>query len=344
MGFARNVLAVGAAATVWMAVACGTPAGIQPDRKGIQTEATFYRVGREQLKDGPIELPQNYNEEHYRQILMAVNFQQVSTTPGEISPDVGQTVSARLQTEMAKLKRFTIFSLHNRGGVRVLQNLSQVGEVNMEIPEGDELPGIDLVLTGALTLSRERHERFNADELIYAVECDFSCEEVATKTVKFAEKSEGRSRRTQVRTLTGKKMGGFDINDEEQAIYEAAMEALAGFANKLGHFYPIGGEVTGVLGDRMQMNRGVEHGVVKGMQLVLYTKVSGVDLPIGIAEAQPGPTSSAMVVWRWNTEDAYAKKVIDEIKSDQDWIKNNKLYACSAGTAIPPEWEVLFKD
>ncbi|MCZ6602095.1 MAG: hypothetical protein O6952_03735 [Planctomycetota bacterium] len=323
---------------------CSAPAGVPPDRDGIETNPFLFRVTREQLSEGPIELPQNYNEEHYRQLVMAVNFQKVSYKAGEISPEVGQTVSARLQTEIVKLKRFTIFSLHLRGGVRVLQNLSAVGEANIEVPEGNALPNIDLVLTGALTLSRERQERYNVDELIYEVECDFNCEDVATRTSKFAQNSKGRAKRTVSTSLTGKRLGGFDINDEEQAIHEAAMKALAGLANKLGHEFPVGGEVTGILGDRMQMNRGVEHGIAKRMQMILYTRVSGVDLPIGIAEAQPGPETAALVVWRWNTEDPYAREVIDEIKSNREWLKDNKLLACSAGTPLPPEWEQLYED
>lgn len=318
---------------------CGGGAGSK-----IQLDPELHTTSRESFEGQTIEMPMNYSESNYRRLVLAVSFQDIGDQPGEISSDVVQTLSARLQTEMAKLKRFTVYSLHNRGGVRVLQNLSDFGEANIEVPTGDELPGIDLVLTGAITVSKEHQKRSDRDEYIYEVECDFNCEEVATRTVRFAEKAKGRVIRTQFFSLTGKKLGGHDDSDERQAVYGAAMKALAVLANKLGNTYPVGGSITGVLGNRMTLDRGFEDGIGKANQMVVYAKVGGVDLPLALAEANPGAEESNLVVYRWSDDDPYAEAMVDQLKSDFKAAAEMDLYAVSAGMSVPPEWEDAYDD
>lgn len=310
----------------------------------IQTDPNLHTTSRETFEGKEITLPMNYSEDNYRRLVLAVSFQDVGAAPGEISDEVVETLSTRLQTEMAKLKRFTVYSLHNRGGVRVLENLSDFGEANIEVPTGDELPGIDLVLTGAITVSKEHQKRSNRDELIYEVECDFSCEEVASRTVRFAEKAKGRVIRTQFFSLSGKKLGGYDDSDERQAVYGAAMKALAVLANKLGNTYPVGGEITGVLGERMTLSRGFEDGIGANNQMVVYTKVGGVDLPLALAEASPGARTSNLRIYRWNHEDPYAKPIAERLMEEPGASDAMDLFAVSAGMSVPPEWEDAYAD
>ena len=315
------------------------------DQGSIQVDPNIHTVSREELLDSDtITLPMNYSEDHYRKLVLAVSFHDIGEETGGISPEIVQTVSARLQTEMTKLKRFTIYSLHNRGGVRVLQNLSQIGEANINVPEGQELPEIDLVLSGAIVATKEMQDRSDRTELIYEVDCDFSCEELATRTVKFAEKAKGRVIRTQFFSLSGKKLGGYREEDERQAIYAAAMKALIVLANKLGNTYPVGGRVTGVLGDRMTLDCGYEHGISQANQMVVYAKIQGVDLPLALAEASPGSNTSSLLIYKWNNDDSYAKDVIESLRSDVNWHRNNLLYAVSAGMSVPPEWDREYGD
>ena len=312
------------------------------DSGGIQIEPELHQVDKKDMKYGEIKLPLNYSDKNYRRLVMVVSFQAQGKNPGEISQDVIQIVSARMQTEMAKLKRFTIFSVHNRGGVRIVESLSEIGEA--KTIEEKDMPTIDLVLTGAITMSKEKYERSNRHELIYEVESDFNCEDYKTKTVKFAEKSKGRAKRTQFYSLSGAKMGGYDEAEEKQALYEASFKALTVLANKLGNTYPVGGKITGILGDRMKMDKGFDHGIGQGMQMVVYS-TGVVDLPIAIAEAQPGPETATLKVWKWNKSDKYARRVIAKIQKDPGvWLQNNSLFACSAGMAVPPEWEKAYKD
>jgi len=80
------------------------------------------------------------------------------------------------------------------------------------------------------------------------------------------------------------------------------------------------------------------------MQMVVYTRVNGVDLPLAIAEAHPGRTTSNAVVWRWNREDPYAKRVVQDLRDDPGWLDTHQLWAVSAGMAVPPEWASAYKD
>ena len=152
----------------------------------IALEPTHATYSYEQVKDQEIALPANYNKNNYRKLLLGVAVNDIGVKAGEISPNVVQTLSTRLQTEMAKLKRFSVFSAHNRGGVLLFQSLADVGDAKMPDKNSREM---DLILSASITVSKEKTERKYDDLLIYEVECDFSCEDIRTGEVKFAEKA-----------------------------------------------------------------------------------------------------------------------------------------------------------
>ncbi len=313
---------------------CAEPLSLDPT-------LSFY--SRDALKSGPITMPGNYNTDNYRKLLLGVVVNDIGTKAGEISPEIVQTLSSRLQTEMAKLKRFSVFSAHNRGGIDFFRSLSDVGDA--KLTDEVDMRELDLVLSVSISVSKEQQDRYNDKLLIYEVECDFNCEEVRTHEVKFSEKATGRTARAVKYTLTGNRAAGYSDADERQAIYNAAMKALAVAANKLGNYYPVGGRITGSLGERMTLDKGFEHGVGKNMQMILYTRVDGVDLPLGVAEASPGTTTSNLQVWRWNTRDDYAEDIIDAMRDNpQKWLSTHDLYAVGYGMALPPDWETTYKD
>ena len=309
--------------------------------KDIALDPAHSTYSYEYVKKQEIKLPANYNKNNYRKLLLGVAFNDVGTKAGDISPNIVQTLSTRLQTEMAKLKRFSVFSAHNRGGVVLFQSLADVGEARMPDKNPKEM---DLVLSAAITVSKEKIERKYDDLLIYEVECDFNCEDIRTGEVKFAEKAKGRTARAVKFGLGGQRIGGYNEEDEKQAIYNAAMKALAVVANKLGNYYPVGGKITGMLSQRMTMDKGFEHGVAGNMVMVVYATVCGVDIPVALAEASPSDTASNLLIKKWNTSDKDAKAIIKEMQNDRNWLKANELYAVSFGMAKPPEWENQYGD
>lgn len=309
--------------------------------KDLPLEPVHSTYSYDDVRKHEIKLPGNYNKNNYRKLLLGVAFSDIGMRTGEISPNIVQTLSTRLQTEMAKLKRFSVYSAHNRGGVILFQSLADVGEAKMPERTPREM---DLILTAAITVSKEKLERKYDDLIIYEVECDFNCEDIRTGEVKFAEKAKGRTARAVKFGLGGQRIGGYSEEDEKQAIYNAAMKALAVVANKLGNYYPVGGRITGMLGERMAMDKGFEHGVGGNMVMVVYASVYGVDVPIALAEASPADTSSSLHIKKWNTGDKDAKAIIKEMRQDRDWLKANELYAVSFGMAKPPEWESQYDD
>ena len=290
---------------------------------------------------GEIKMPANYNKENYRKLLLGVVVSNVRIDPNSgkqiVSANPAQGLSTRLQTEMAKLKRFSVFSAFNRGGVTLFKSLEDVGDAKM--PASVNMRELDIVLTLNLMLTVERHERHSDNLLIYEVEVDANCEDLKTHEVKFAEKAKGQVRRVEKISLRGNRMGGYRQDDARQAFQQAALHAIAIIANKLGNYYPVGGRITGLLGDRMTLDRGFEQGVGKDMQMVVYAPVSGVDVPLGIAEASPADKTANLKVWRWNTEDQYASRIIAQMDEDLEWLQKHECYAVSLRMAVPPEWD-----
>ena len=89
----------------------------------------------------------------------------------------------------------------------------------------------------------------------------------------------------------------------------------------------------------MTIDKGSEQGIAKGMQMVVYASVGGVDVPIGNAEASPSTNTSQLEMWRLNTGNKYAARVLKQIEEDPSWLSHNKLYAVGYGMAMPPEWQ-----
>ena len=327
-----------ALASLLLMAGCSTPE--------ISLDPTLTTYDTKGLMRGPIGLPANYNTENFRRLQMGVAFEAIAGTDKVSGKklEISKDLSTRLQTEMAKLKRFTIFSAHNRGGVTFFKELEDVdGDVNLT--EASATRAIDLVLTGRITVTKERQDRYADNLIIYEVECDFSCEDLKTRTVRFAEKAKGRTARKQVISLTGANLAGFDERDEQQAITQAALKALAVVANKLGNTFPVGGRVIGATtsGERLQLDKGFEDGIGKNQPCVVFINDGGVDVPLALCEATPGTDASSLVAAKWNTADGDAKPLIKAFrKSPREFLANNKVYAVGYGVPVPPEWDSAY--
>ena len=313
--------------------------------KTTQIKPVLTTYGKEDVLKNGIKIPANTSTDNFRKLLMLVDFKTVPdpNKPGTLSTETCQTVSLRLQTEMAKLKRFTIFAAH--GTTRLAEQLGDIGELNVKEYNADDNQALDLTLTGNITLSKQRTDKFQYDELVYKVECDFTCRDEKTHTVKFAEKAEGRATRKQYTSISnGKLISGYSQADETQAILDAAMQAVMSVANKLGNTYPVGGKIMGFSrsGTRFQFDKGFEQGIGKDSQIILYVNDGGVDIPLAAADAAPKSTSASAKVYEWNDDDEDAEPIIDDIKAG-NW-KNYKLYAAQYGMPVPPEWEKAYKD
>lgn len=197
-----------------------------------------------------VKLPPNYSVDNFRKMQMVMN---VKVVAGDGKTKIDKTLSGRMQTEMAKLKRFEIFSLHNRSKVE----LDAIGDLDEEVKvvSADNVKASDLMLTGTIKVTVAENELHNERVFVYSADGDFSCEDAKTRTVYFAEKARGVWDRKVRYSLTGQAHGNVS---EAQAIQIACLRCLAIVANKLGNTFPTGGRVTNITGsgDTMVMKAG----------------------------------------------------------------------------------------
>jgi len=322
-----------------LAVLCGCATNTGESHAGV------YTTGSDILDAKELALPANYdvqNMDRKLQMLVAVAATKGQTEGAKEGIEIDPALSARLQTEMAKLKRFTIHSTHNNAAGDLAANLADVGVVGVKEASGQK--DIDLTLSVSLTATRERQRVDDGNVWIYEVECDCNCRDEKTQTVKFAEKVRGEARRHQLISMRNKRAAGFDERTQQGAITEAAMKALANLAKKLGNTFPVGGTVTGMTpsGETMMFDCGFEQGIFKNQQTVVFVDYMGVDIPIAAGTAEPGKDKSRLAVRRWNDDNKDAKAVIEELRrSPAAFFKTYKTYAVGYGIPIPPEWETF---
>lgn len=288
-----------------------------------------------------VKLPPNYSVDNFRKLQMVMN---VKVVAGDGKTKIDKTLSGRLQTEMAKLKRFEIFSLHNRSKVE----LDAIGDLDDEVKvvSADKVKASDLMLTGTIKVTVAENDLYNEKVFVYSADGDFSCEDAKTRTVYFAEKARGVWDRKVRYSLTGQAHGNVS---EAQAVQIACLRCLAIVANKLGNTFPTGGRITNVTGsgDTMVMSAGQHEGIAPNQQVCVFLSEDGLDIPVAFAEATPkNDGTSQLRVYRWNTDNADAKAVVKEIRgSGRSFLKNykgdkkNGLYAVAFGMAVPADWE-----
>jgi hypothetical protein len=293
---------------------------------------------RDKVADRPISLPDSYNTENFRRLTLVIE-------PGDLKSNALSAnnlnyMSLRMQSELAKLRRFSVFALHGSDSSR-LQDLQDLGEI--ELVEATDLPKIDLLTSWNINLNAQSEQDGRETTITFVCNINVTCKDLKTGLVKFTKDIDPRVVRKQRRNRYGHVVEGFDYSNKTQLqamLQDLATQAAIRIANELGNEYPVGGRITAALGaDLMTLDKGSEQGIAKGMQMVVYANVGGVDVPLGNAEATPSINTSQLEMWRLNTSNKYAAKVLREIEDNPNWLTNNKLYAVGYGMAVPPEWQ-----
>ena len=133
-------------------IACQETTSFEVSQKKIATEPVRTHITQSALASKPIELPLNYNQKNFRKLLMGVDFNKVKVKTGHISSKFVETLSTRLQTEMAKLKRFSVFAIHNNGGMSTLELLSENGKITLKQPK--RKTELDLLLNANISITK----------------------------------------------------------------------------------------------------------------------------------------------------------------------------------------------
>ena len=330
-----SAVALGSALLVVFAFGCASA----PVARGPIPVKYYSKAELEDMDE--VKMPANYSVDNFRKMQMVMNIK-VESADGKAT--INKSLSTRMQTEMAKLKRFEVFSLHNRSKVE----LDAIGDLDDEVKvaEATDVKANDLILTGTIKVTVAVHELRNEKVFVYSADGDFSCEDAKTRTIYFAEKARGVWDRKVRYTLTGQAHGNVS---EDEAIQTACLRCLALIANKLGNTFPTGGRVTNITGsgDTMVMSAGQHEGIAPNQQVCVFLSEDGLDIPLAFAEATPkNDGTSQLRVYRWNKGNSDAKAIIKEIRgSARSFIKQykgdnkNGLYAVAFGMAVPADWE-----
>ncbi|WP_300767214.1 hypothetical protein, partial [uncultured Bifidobacterium sp.] len=269
-------------------------AGCSGPSHQVNPNITVY--DRDTVADRPITLPGNYSTENYGRLVLALD-------PGSMVSNAFDEsnmafMSLRLQSELSKLKRFSVVALHGRNTER-LEEMADLGE--LELPEADPTT-VDLVANWNLNIHAEERLDGREKEITFICAINLTCTDMRTKLVKFSKDLDCRVRREQRTSRAGTVIGGFQYrnkSDVQGLLQDLATQAAIRIANELGNEFPVGGKITGMLGtDMLTLDKGSEQGIAKGMQMVVYANVGGVDVPLGNAEATPSTNTSQLEMWR----------------------------------------------
>ncbi len=329
-----------------MAVVAGLLAGCaSAPEQLVDLNPKLVTVSRKDLERNPVSLPAGYNVENFRKLRLNVAFESITgrecvvdSTGRKVLKNlaVSQDLSARLQGEIARLKRFTVRSDFNRVAAKA-EELRREAEVDKK--------DADLSLSCRVAVTKSKQKRYTDTVVFYEAEVDCSCEDLRSGDVKFSTHAKGVTTRAQMVSYSGRVTSGFDDSGESemQAVVQASMKAIAEIANKLGNEYPVGGRIVGcsASGETMKLDKGAEEGIGADQECVVFTDDCGVDIPLANATAVPKiDGTSQLSVWRWNTSSPDAKPLVKRFRKDPKGFLNEfKVYAVGCGMPVPREWE-----
>ncbi|SKA67558.1 hypothetical protein [Desulfobaculum bizertense] len=323
-------------------------AGCVSSRGGaIQIDPTLHSVSKDDFLDDDkaVELPANYSQRNYKRLVVGVYFFPQKDSDHYDSVPV-ETVSTTLETEISKLKRFTIVSRHGGQKAKMAEKRFQdlgLTDASTRMRFGHGL-NADYTLFGGVTTAREEYERVDHNESVFIVRVDYQLIDVETDEIIEADYVEGRAKRTFVRLPSGKILGGFDMEKgTKDALNQASINALKVLGNRLGNKLPIGAQVVGIRGSRFGLDRGKEEGFMGKQTVILYTEDMGVDVPLAVGEVSPGAHKCSGKIIKWN-EDSELQSLIEEVKKNPTFLARHEVFAVSAGMPLPPEWEKNYKD
>ena len=312
----------------------------------MQIDPKLHTVSKNDYITGKraIGLPQNYSTKNYKRLVVSVWFYP-NKDADNYADSPAQTMSSMMETEISKLKRFTILSRHlgqkGKMAEKAFQDLGTTSRKNkMRVGKG---LNAEYSLSGGVSCVKEEYDRGAKNELLYVVRVDYQLVDNETDEIVEADKAEGRAKRTIMRLPSGKIVGGFSQQEEKDAYAQASINALKVIGNKIGNKLPIGGSVVGMKGNRFMIDKGYEEGFMGKQTVTLYAVDMGIDLAFAVGEVTPGDHKTPGKIIQWS-EDPDVQDIIQSLKANPNYLKNNGVYAVSNGMPMPPEWDKNYED
>jgi hypothetical protein len=272
-----------------------------------------------------------------------------------------QAAKAMVEAMLPRMKRFTVYSVYNDGGIRKGRELSDTG-LAAEMDPG-QIPPADLYLNITAAINSEVNvDKTQAEEyvvctatVIYTLTDDkqkvLEDTQHASGTIRSPKPGAGQSMkdmknvRTRVRMFdpaSGKWrfMGGFDPKDSASAtalVRQTIEDPLKGLVAKLALALPVTTQVTAINPSKTQfaVRAGQKNGIFKGTKVVVWCDQGDFSYAIAETVAEPTADKSNLKVVSWNDADPDAKEIIAKIKAGgiPDDLKD-KIWATTEGIPI----------
>lgn len=345
---ASNRLLVAGSAVALLLAGCATG--------DVSVTSGVVAIDRSVVKSRPVELPGGYDVDTFDRLRMMVADGEIQSNSQALK-NQREYMNIRFQSEMAKHRRFDFNAVHGlKAANATLDTLKDQGQVEEDDEDDSPLYGKSPALLLGWTINIQ--QKTEADGK-YAQTFKWYCTVNATvscrKTVKGSDGKVKYNKgdiaftrdfdlpvitKEQTLTSTGAVKSGFSYksdSDVQSLMQEIVIAASQRIADDLGRQFPVGGKIVGALGDDlMTMDKGTDDGVEKAMEMVVFARYDGVDVPLANASASPSPKKTQLEVWRF-ADSKHAKMILGEIAGNpKKWVKDtgNELFAVRV---VPPE-------
>ncbi len=268
-----------------------------------------------------------------------------------------QVAQRRLESEIPSLKRFSVYTVFNKGAAQLARELNDLGEVK-EV-DASALPAPDIYLNVTITFNVEKQKldgkqqkdsKFSMTDMIkYQSSLTWNLSDSKKRILTDVEEASGTIDAPSITKSVGKRLnsvtneieyqGMFNPKDEENqaAVAKDLVDnEIAGLSAKIALACPVTADVIGLnaAGTKFGIRKGSGNGVFSGTKLVVW-----IDDPIVGAvalaevEAEPKIDTAALNILRWNEGDEDAAPVVAQLKADPSKAAGLKLKATT--TDIP---------
>lgn len=313
-------------------------------------------IDQNAIESRPVELPGSYDVDDFRRLRLGVAYGTIDSNTGAFKTKESQDLmNLRFQSEMAKHRRFTIMAQHG-ADTRIWDALSDAGE--MAPSENEDTPRFrrpKILLSWKINIQEKKEAKgMYGQKLLFYCTVNATAsyyEDVLSKDkskVKYAKGDVAFTRdfdlpvivKEQTLNSMGGVKSGFSYKsdaDVQALMQEITIASAKRIAEDIGRSFPVGGVVVGALGDELfTIDRGSRQGIEKDMQMVIFARYDGVDVPLANAVASPAQDKCQLRVWRF-AKDKYASMILKEINGHpKKWMQDtgNLLFAVRA---VPPQ-------
>lgn len=319
----------------------------------VSVSSGIEKITAKRIASAPVEIPGGFDVDDFRQLRMGLAYGTIqSNTSAFKKKDVEDYMNLRFQSEMDKHKRFKFLALYGANTGK-FDTLTEIGE--MEANDEDDSARYqrpEMALSWNINIQEERHPDGSHGQ-IFRWLCTVNATASYYENVMTADGSDVKhhkgdlafswdfdlpiiEKRQKLSKSTGKVVEGYNYKsdaDVQGLMQEIIIAASERIADDLGRRFPVGGRIVGALGmDLFTMDQGIMQGVEKGMEMVVFARYEGVDVPLANATASPAQDKSQLQVWRLSNE-KYAKQILQEINGHpRQWMQDtgNELFAVRA--------------